>query len=393
MSTKNGTRLLGIATLVALHGSAGCVLGLDDGESDTAPMSDGPGDDSTGNAPGTSGASNGTSGTGDGTSGTSGTSDGTGDSDGSDDDATTDGESADSSGGEDDTGTTGDTEPPSCAALDDTMCNGESCCTALPVEVGEVVHLTVNGPDATVSAFALDKYEVNVGRFRAFVSAYDAWRAGNPQAGAAESPNAPGTGWQADPLWEGNLAASEAVLREALQCSDTYETWTNELGPNETLPINCVSWYEAFAFCAWDGGRLPTEVEWAYAAIGGAEDREYPWGDTDPTADFAAYNCLGAGTSQCSFDDILAVGSRPNGEGRWGHLDLAGSMEEWALDWRDVFPEEVDMDYVNLEPALYRVTRGGSWSGGSNDIQANRRTDESPDDRGTRLGLRCARDP
>jgi formylglycine-generating enzyme required for sulfatase activity len=42
--------------------------------------------------------------------------------------------------------------------------------------------------------------------------------------------------------------------------------------------------WEAYAFCIFDGGFLPTETEWEYAAAGGSEQRDYPWGWTLPGA-------------------------------------------------------------------------------------------------------------
>jgi formylglycine-generating enzyme required for sulfatase activity len=57
--------------------------------------------------------------------------------------------------------------------------------------------------------------------------------------------------------------------------------------------MNCVNWYEAYAFCIWDVGFLPRETEWEYAAVGGNQQRQYPWGTADPgTANqYAIFNC------------------------------------------------------------------------------------------------------
>ena len=63
-------------------------------------------------------------------------------------------------------------------------------------------------------------------------------------------------------------------------------TWTpspvSGSASQENLPINCVDWAEAYAFCIWDGGFLPSEAEWEYAAAGGSLQLDYPWGSAGP---------------------------------------------------------------------------------------------------------------
>jgi len=241
---------------------------------------------------------------------------------------------------------------------------------------------------ATLSAFRLDKYELSVGRFRKFLSAFDEWRAsGNPSVGAGAHPVA-GGGWEA--AWP--LVESTSEVVPALDCG-ANPTWTASIGPNETLPMNCISWYLAFAFCVWDGGRLPTEAEWEYAAAGGEENRLHPWGSELPNTAYAVYGCLASGGSTCEFSDILSVGSKPLGQGRYGQRDLSGSLYEWVLDWNAPYTSAACTDCANLTPAANRIVKGGRWDGNALGLRGASRGDLVPDGAEPNVGVRCARIP
>ncbi|WP_437998655.1 SUMF1/EgtB/PvdO family nonheme iron enzyme [Sorangium sp. So ce185] len=285
--------------------------------------------------------------------------------------------------------------PPSCAGLDETCGprGDESCCATLEVAGGSFKRDNDERYSATVSGFSLDRFEVTVGRFRKFVEAYPGSK---PKAGAGKHPRIDRSGW--DDGWSNSwLPANAAALKEALKCDSTLSTWTDVPEAHEHLPVNCLTWYLAFAFCAWDGGRLPTELEWNYAAAGGEQQREYPWSEPrDATIDesYAAYDCTGDGSpaSDCAFSDILPVGARPKGDGRWGQADLAGNMWEWALDWHANYPEEECEDCANMAAASGRVVRGGAFINDASYLLTYYRIKDDPANSGNDAGVRCARD-
>jgi formylglycine-generating enzyme required for sulfatase activity len=238
---------------------------------------------------------------------------------------------------------------------------------------------------ATVSTFRLDRYEVTLGRFRQFVMAGQGTQQTPPAPGAGAHPNIANSGW--DATWNASLAADTTAQVAGLKCDFT---WTDTPGAHERWPVTCITWFEAMAFCAWDGGFLPTEAEWHYAASGGNAQRAYPW--SNPPGDLTI-DCAHANDTGCA-GDVFAVGTTsPAGDGMWGQAELAGNALEWVFDWDDAYASPCD-DCVGVAVSGSRVARGGAtWDTTDHARTGSRYHAGAPTDRAGGVGTRCARSP
>jgi formylglycine-generating enzyme required for sulfatase activity len=162
--------------------------------------------------------------------------------------------------------------------------------------------------------------------------------------------------------------------------------WTERKFNGADQPVVGVSWYEAAAFCNWlsakeglapaydasghmdaaaPGYRLPTEVEWEYAAAKGGPgvpQRVYPWGDTwDPSLAVCSVKpSRAAGTAN--------VGSKsPGGDTPQGLADMAGNVWEWCSDnyeGNEAVTSSPSSDryyFYGDSAAETFVLRGGAW--------------------------------
>lgn len=291
--------------------------------------------------------------------------------------------------------------------LDETCGPGERCCVSTYVPGGYFYRSydgVTTGYDhktypAVLAGFRLDKYEVTVGRFRRFTRLKRvSWEP------AVHSHLFEGRGLNGSEvivpsfrvidagLVGGGSTFSPEAWSGALNC-DEGATWTDEPGDNENKPINCVNWYEANLFCAWDGGFLPSEAEWNYAASGGPEHRVYPW--SNPADSFTINQTF------ANFDSAgaLPVGSK-QGAGKWGHADLAGNLKEWVLDAYGPYPNPcTDCAHLpivhpeHLPYTTHRAVRGGGYASDDSGLANVVRDHVDATQRRADIGFRCARIP
>jgi formylglycine-generating enzyme required for sulfatase activity len=220
-------------------------------------------------------------------------------------------------------------------------------------------------------------------------------------------------------FWLGKYPVTNAEYRRFLEspgCRVKRPLYFDDRRFNQPeQPVVGVSWSEAAAFCAWVGGRLPTETEWEYACRAGTET-EYWFGDAEKQLqDYGWYERNSGGQSH-------PVGAKPANP--WGLHDMHGNVWEWCEDWfaESAYRERIERALVkqqrlsrkelaDLSPTKLlelmrdasvpldagpaagssRVLRGGSWSYFAFACRSAYRSRNAPERRDCYIGFRVCR--
>ena len=156
-------------------------------------------------------------------------------------------------------------------------------------------------------------------------------------------------------------------------------------------PVQHVTYFEAEAYAAWAGARLPTEIEWEKACAWDPHTntrRRYPWGAQPASRHYAN---LGGDALRPA-----PVGAYPQGASAYGAEQMLGDVWEWTTSPIRPWPGFTPMIYDRYsEPFFdgdYRVLRGGSWAVAPDILRPSFRNWDHPIRRQIFSGVRLAWD-
>jgi formylglycine-generating enzyme required for sulfatase activity len=209
----------------------------------------------------------------------------------------------------------------------------------------------------TINSFEISKYEITTQQYADFLNAYG------------------------DTIKEGEEYAGQVLAYGVISVNGVYAPWGNDANK----PIAQITWYCAYAYCKWAGGRLPTEAEWEYAARGGNQTHGYTYSGSNTIDSVGWY-------SGNSGNNLHVVGQKNPNE--LGIYDMNGNAFEWCSDWYDAsyYTSSPTDNPQGTDSGTLKAYRGGGYGCPATKATVYWRNGDSPSERYADRSFRLVRD-
>ncbi len=238
--------------------------------------------------------------------------------------------------------------------------------------------------DVTLSSFFMDKYETTQADYEAVMGVNPSWFTGVTN-GPVER-----VSW---------FNAIEYCNRRSLQegltpCYSYNNSIYNNGADYGTNPATWPgSWnsdpiYQFHVYCSWtaNGYRLPTEMEWQFAAQGGNSTHNYTYSGSNDINVVAWWGAYYSGNSGYTANTVGTLAAN-----ELGIFDMSGNVWEWNWDLFDTYPSGAQTNPHNDVNGWDRMYRGGSWSDAAYSCKISVRNMDESTDNSYMLGFRCVR--
>lgn len=210
--------------------------------------------------------------------------------------------------------------------------------------------------------------------------------------------------WMGDDEHENNESPAHEVKLDSFRLAkhpvtnrllSNFKFGINYPNEDENLPATGNTWFEAYYFCLWIGGRLPTEAEWEYAARGGkkAQHTQYYFGDDVEQLPNHAWFGDTARREAHAVDELNPQTGKEN-LNPLGLANMLGNVWEWCADWygSNYYRASPKQNPKGPKTGTQRVLRGGAWGSNPLNLRCACRSRNTPSNRSGNFGFRCAQD-
>lgn len=242
------------------------------------------------------------------------------------------------------------------------MLSGENIC----------FKVTVNSGIFTVNGVLFEMVRVEGGTFR--------MGATSEQGGDAERDEKPVHSVKLNTFYIGKTEVTQALWQAVMGSNPSHFKGAD-------LPVENVTWYDCQNFIqklkslTGQKFRLPTEAEWEFACRGGNKSRGYKYSGSNNLGSVAWYNGNSGGKTR-------PVGTKAPNE--LGIYDMSGNVWEWCNDWYADYTANSQTHPTGPQSGSLRVCRGGGWDNYAGSRRSSNRSNSSPTNRSSSLGLRLA---